>query len=129
MAAVVIGQCLFILCRFRQRTKILEHPCPQLLRAIEDQTLVLMNRGCSLDQVLHGVKLPTELMEKPYLRPVYDDPRFLIRMVWRRYGGWWDGEFDNLLPAPKADQARATWTPNGRGRYSVNAWSQTCRSS
>jgi alkyl sulfatase BDS1-like metallo-beta-lactamase superfamily hydrolase len=80
----------------------------QLLRSIEDQTLALMNRGCSLDQVLHGVKLPTELMEKPYLRPVYDDPRFLIRMVWRRYGGWWDGEFDNLLPAPKADQA-AEW--------------------
>ena len=27
-------------------------------------------------------------------------------MVWRRYGGWWDGEFDNVLPAPRAEQAR-----------------------
>jgi alkyl sulfatase BDS1-like metallo-beta-lactamase superfamily hydrolase len=26
-------------------------------------------------------------------------------MVWRRYGGWWDGEYDTLLPAPKAVQA------------------------
>jgi alkyl sulfatase BDS1-like metallo-beta-lactamase superfamily hydrolase len=76
-----------------------------LLRSIEDQTLALMNRGASLDQVLHGVVLPDELMQKPWLRPVYDDPRFLIRMVWRRYGGWWEGEFDQLLPAPKADQA------------------------
>jgi alkyl sulfatase BDS1-like metallo-beta-lactamase superfamily hydrolase len=78
------------------------------LRTIEDQTLALMNEGVSLDQVLYGVKLPVELMERPYLRPVYDDPRFLIRMVWRRYGGWWDGEFDNLLPAPKSEQA-AEW--------------------
>jgi alkyl sulfatase BDS1-like metallo-beta-lactamase superfamily hydrolase len=29
-------------------------------------------------------------------------------MVWRRYGGWWDGEFDQLLPAPKPEQA-AEW--------------------
>jgi glyoxylase-like metal-dependent hydrolase (beta-lactamase superfamily II) len=72
------------------------------------ETLALMNRGWSLDRVLHGVKLPTDLMEKPYLRPVYDDPRFLIRMVWRRYGGWWDGEFDTLLPAKKAEQG-AEW--------------------
>jgi alkyl sulfatase BDS1-like metallo-beta-lactamase superfamily hydrolase len=77
----------------------------ELLRTIEDQTLVLMNRGLSLDQVLHGVELPDKLMQKPWLRPVYDDPRFLIRMVWRRYGGWWDGEFDQLLPARKAAQA------------------------
>lgn len=77
----------------------------RLLRSIEEQTLALMNRGLSLDQVLHGVKLPEELLQRPYLRPVYDDPRFLIRMVWRRYGGWWDGEFDQLLPAPRAEQA------------------------
>ncbi len=79
-----------------------------LLRSIEDQTLALMNKGWPLDRILHAVKLPWELMQKPYLRPVYDDPRFLIRMVWRRYGGWWDGEFDTLLPATKAEQA-AQW--------------------
>jgi alkyl sulfatase BDS1-like metallo-beta-lactamase superfamily hydrolase len=26
--------------------------------------------------------------------------------VWRRFGGWWDGEPDQLLPAPRAQQAR-----------------------
>lgn len=79
-----------------------------LLRSIESQALALMNRGCSLDEVLHGVSLPATLMDKPYLRPVYDDPRFLVRMVWRRYGGWWDGEYDTLLPAPRAALA-AEW--------------------
>jgi alkyl sulfatase BDS1-like metallo-beta-lactamase superfamily hydrolase len=78
------------------------------LRDVETQALALMNRGCSLDEVLRGVTFPAVLMEKPYLRPVYDDPRFLVRMVWRRYGGWWDGEYDTLLPAPKAAQA-AEW--------------------
>ena len=28
-------------------------------------------------------------------------------MIWRRYGGWWDGEFDNVMPAAKKEQARA----------------------
>ncbi len=78
-----------------------------LLDSIEHQALTLMNRGCTLDQVIHGVDIPAELLERPYLRPVYDHPQFLIRNVWRRYGGWYDGEPDQLLPAPRAEQARA----------------------
>lgn len=77
-----------------------------LLDSIEDQTLELMNQGTSLDHVLHAVEVPERLRDKPYLRPVYDHPQFLIRNVWRRYGGWYDGEPDNLLPAPRAQQAR-----------------------
>ena len=77
-----------------------------VLRSIEDQTLALMNRGYSLDRIMHSVELPEALFEKPYLKPVYDHPQFLIRMIWRRYGGWWDGDFDTLLPAPRSDQAK-----------------------
>ena len=79
-----------------------------LLDAIEDQTLAMMNTGASLDRVLHEVELPAHLADRPYLKPVYDHPQFLVRNVWRRYGGWWDGEPDNLLPAPRAEQA-AEW--------------------
>jgi len=79
-----------------------------LLRSVERQTLAAMNRGLSLDQVMAAVEVPAELTAKPYLRPVYDDPRFLVRMIWRRYGGWWDGEFDRLLPVPRAEEA-AEW--------------------
>ncbi len=78
----------------------------ELLDTIEEQTLALMNRGVPLDRVLHGVEIPERLRQLPYLQPVYDHPQFLVRNVWRRYGGWWDGEFDNLLPAPRAQQAR-----------------------
>jgi alkyl sulfatase BDS1-like metallo-beta-lactamase superfamily hydrolase len=79
-----------------------------LLDAIEEQTLALMNEGRTLDEVLHSVQVPADLLGRPYLRPVYDHPQFLVRNVWRRFGGWYDGEPDNLLPAPRAEQA-AEW--------------------
>jgi alkyl sulfatase BDS1-like metallo-beta-lactamase superfamily hydrolase len=77
----------------------------EVLDAIEEQTLTLMNQGVSLDTVLHEVEVPAHLRDRPYLRPVYDHPQFLVRNVWRRYGGWYDGEPDNLLPAPRRQQA------------------------
>jgi alkyl sulfatase BDS1-like metallo-beta-lactamase superfamily hydrolase len=78
----------------------------ELLDSMEAQTLALMNRGVTLDRVLHEVEVPEHLRELPYLQPVYDHPQFIVRNVWRRYGGWYDGEPDNLLPAPRAAQAR-----------------------
>lgn len=79
-----------------------------LLDSIETQTIELMNLGKPLDEVIHSVEVPAHLRDKPYLQPVYDHPQFLVRNVWRRYGGWYDGEPDNLLPAPRAQQA-AEW--------------------
>jgi alkyl sulfatase BDS1-like metallo-beta-lactamase superfamily hydrolase len=78
----------------------------ELLESLEAQVLAMMNTGCSLDSVLHDVKMPDHLLAKPYLRPVYDHPQFILRNIWRLYGGWYDGEPDNLLPAPRAEQAR-----------------------
>lgn len=77
-----------------------------LLDSIEAQTLALMNEGLPLDRVLHEVQIPEHLCGRPYLRPVYDHPQFLVRNIWRRYGGWYDGEPDNLLPAPRTELAR-----------------------
>lgn len=78
----------------------------ELLESLEAQVLALMNEGAPLDRVLHEVTIPAHLVDKPYLRPVYDHPQFLVRNTWRLYGGWYDGEPDNLLPAPRAEQAR-----------------------
>jgi glyoxylase-like metal-dependent hydrolase (beta-lactamase superfamily II) len=78
----------------------------ELLDSIEAQTLDLMNRGGPLDRALHEVAVPEHLRDLPFLRPVYDHPQFIVRNVWRRFGGWWDGEPDLLLPAPRAQQAR-----------------------
>ena len=76
-----------------------------LLDNLEGQVLALMNAGATLDRVLHEVTIPQHLIAKPYLRPVYDHPQFILRNVWRLYGGWYDGEPDNLLPAPRTEQA------------------------
>jgi alkyl sulfatase BDS1-like metallo-beta-lactamase superfamily hydrolase len=70
-----------------------------LLESLVDQTLALMNAGARLDEAIHTVVPPARLMERPYLRPVYDEPEFVVRAVWRLYGGWWDGNPATLKPA------------------------------
>ncbi|MBI5287498.1 MAG: MBL fold metallo-hydrolase [Chloroflexi bacterium] len=90
----------------------------ELLESLEEQTVALMNQGVTLDTVLHEVKMPDHLLAKPYLRPVYDHPQFILRNIWRLYGGWYDGEPDNLLPAPRAEQARE-WVAMAGGVDSV----------
>ena len=89
-------------------------PCPtppSSSSRSEAQTLALMNVGAPLDRVIHEVEVPAHLGDQPYLRPIYDHPQFLVRNIWRLYGGWYDGEPDHLLPAPRAEQAREwiTW--------------------
>ncbi|MFN7174615.1 MAG: alkyl sulfatase dimerization domain-containing protein [Thermaurantiacus tibetensis] len=70
------------------------------LESLVRQTLDMMNAGARLDDILHAVKVDPALLEKPWLAPVYDDPEFVVRNIWRLYGGWWDGEPANLKPAP-----------------------------
>ncbi len=97
-----------------------------LLETIERQTMTLMNEGKSLDHVIHTVEIPQYLLDKPYLRPVYDHPQFIVRMVWRRYGGWYDGEPDNLLPAPRVQQA-TEWVTLAGGVEAVLARAEMLR--
>jgi glyoxylase-like metal-dependent hydrolase (beta-lactamase superfamily II) len=70
-----------------------------LLESVVSQTLSLMNRGRPLNEIVHAVKLPPTLLERPYLRPVYDDPSFIVRNIWRLYGGWYSGFLPDLRPA------------------------------
>ena len=73
----------------------------ELLEALVDQTLEVMNRGGRLDDAIHSVRPPAALETRPYLRPVYDEPEFIVRNIWRLYGGWWDGNPATLKPAPE----------------------------
>ncbi len=76
------------------------------LDALIEATLERMNRGERLDTILHGVRVPEHLAAKPYLRPTYDHPEFVVRNLWRLYGGWYDGNPAHLLPAPEDELAR-----------------------
>jgi alkyl sulfatase BDS1-like metallo-beta-lactamase superfamily hydrolase len=77
-----------------------------LLDSLVDQTIELMNAGARLDEIIHTVAVPTRLQDRPYLQPVYDEPEFVVRNVWRQFGGWWDGNPATLKPAPEAALAR-----------------------
>ena len=71
-----------------------------VLEKLVQDCLNMMNDGAVLSDLLHTVKVPAAELEKPWLRPLYDEPEFAVRNVWRLYGGWYDGNPANLKPAP-----------------------------
>ncbi len=72
------------------------------LELIVREVIDMMNAGEVLDTIVHSVTVPDDLLSKPYLRPLYDEPEFVVRGVWRQFGGWWDGAPSRLKPAPDA---------------------------
>ncbi|HEX5096885.1 MAG TPA: alkyl sulfatase dimerization domain-containing protein [Acidimicrobiia bacterium] len=76
-----------------------------LLESLLDQTLAMMNDGARLDDIVNTVRAPEHLLARPYLRPVYDEPEFVVRNIWRLYGGWYDGDPSHLKPAPANELA------------------------
>jgi len=74
----------------------------ELLEVLHDETVAMMNAGATLDDIIHSVHAPAHLLERPYLRPVYDEPEFIVRNVWRLYGGWFDGNPARLKPPTDA---------------------------
>jgi glyoxylase-like metal-dependent hydrolase (beta-lactamase superfamily II) len=76
------------------------------LESLVDQVVALMNRGARLDEVIASVAPPAALAARPYLSPVYDEPEFVVRNLYRLYGGWWDGNPAHLKPARDAQLAR-----------------------
>ena len=76
------------------------------LDSLVSQTLALMNAGAGLEQVLGEVRPPAHLAERRYLQPVYDEPDYVVRNLWRLYGGWYDGVPAHLKPAPEAEIGR-----------------------
>jgi alkyl sulfatase BDS1-like metallo-beta-lactamase superfamily hydrolase len=77
------------------------------LESLVQQVLDLMNQGATLDEIVHTVEVPAETLAKPYLRPLYDEPEFVVHNVWRQFGGWWDGAASRLKPARDTEVASA----------------------
>lgn len=71
------------------------------LDALVRDTVAMMNQGARLNDIVHSVKVDPAILERPYLRPLYDEPEFVVRNIWRLYGGWYDGSPANLKPAPE----------------------------
>ncbi len=72
------------------------------LELLTRETLEMMNNGETLDAIVHSVTVPDDLITRPWMQPVYDEPEFVVRNLWRLYGGWWDKNPAHLKPAPEA---------------------------
>ena len=75
------------------------------LESLVDRTIEMMNAGATLDTIIHTVRVDAAVLAKPYLRPFYDEPEFVVHNIWRLYGGWWDGAASRLKPSPDAQVA------------------------
>jgi alkyl sulfatase BDS1-like metallo-beta-lactamase superfamily hydrolase len=94
----------------------------ELLETLMEQTLALMNDGARLDDIVNTVHAPEHLLARPYLRPIYDEPEFVVRNIWRLYGGWYDGDPSHLKPAPAAAlAAELASLAGGAGRLAERA--------
>lgn len=87
--------------RGRERIQKVLNDVASVLELLVEQTLQRMNGGQTLDEILHEVSVPKEELEKPWLRPLYDEPEFVVHNLWRLYGGWYSGDPATLKPAPK----------------------------
>ena len=92
----------------------------EYLEALVSQTRELMNGGARLDEIIHAVRVPEKLAAKPYLRAAYDEPEFIVRNIWRLYGGWWDGDPAALKP-PRADRLASVLAELAGGPHGLAA--------
>ena len=74
----------------------------RVLEDLVERCLDMMNSGATLDDIIHTVVVPADTLARPYLRPLYDEPEFVVRNIWRLYGGWWDANPARLKPPPDA---------------------------
>ena len=84
-----------------------------------------MNAGATLDEIVTAVQVSDDLIRRPWLRPIYDEPEFVVRNVWRLYGGWWDGDPAHLKPPPAGALARELADLAG-GADALAARAQAC---
>lgn len=76
------------------------------LRVIVEQVLQRLNAGEIPEEIFHAVEPDPELATRAYLQPNYDHPKFIVRNLLRLWGGWWNGNAADLLPARWSAQAQ-----------------------
>ncbi len=82
------------------------HDTSRYLRSIVSQVIEGLNAGKRHEEIVASVVIPKDLVEKPYLQPLYDRPEFIARNVLRLYSGWWSGFASELLPAAPEKRAQ-----------------------
>lgn len=89
----------------KERIKTVLTDVAEALEFLVRETILRMNEGARLNEIVHEVKIDQATLDKPYLKPIYDEPEFVVRNIWRMYGGWYDGNPAHLKPAADASLA------------------------
>lgn len=76
-----------------------------LYQYMNDQTLRLINKGYTLDDVGRMVKFPESLSEEWYNSPFYGTVNHNVKAIYQKYIGWYNGnpvDLNKLLPEESA---------------------------
>lgn len=75
----------------------------EVLKLLHERTVEYINKGVDVEQAVAEIELPEHLLNSPFLAPVYGTREFVIRGIYRRYTGWYNGNPTHLAPAPAED--------------------------
>lgn len=79
-----------------------------IIQWTHDQTVRLINRGCTPDEIAARLVLPEHLSSiDPYGRQFYGTVKHVCRNIYNGYLGWFDGDPAHLDPLPPVERARA----------------------
>ena len=68
------------------------------MQYVHDQTVRLMNKGMTPDQIVEELDLPKDLKQSPYLAEFYGTVRYSVRSIFNGYLGWFSGDLADLDP-------------------------------
>jgi alkyl sulfatase BDS1-like metallo-beta-lactamase superfamily hydrolase len=72
---------------------------------LHDQTVRLMNKGYTSEEIAEQIALPDTLAAKPYNRGYYGTMRHNSKAIYQRYLGWYDANPANLNAWPPEEAA------------------------
>ena len=91
-------------------------------QSIFDQTMQALNANLSLEEAAVAVRLPPHLAEDPLLRDHYHRLPWVVKGVYTRYGGWFQGDAATLDPlAPSEEATRIVELGGGADRILASA--------
>lgn len=76
------------------------------IQFVHDQTIRLMNRGLTAQQIAEQVKLPAHLARQSYLHEYYGTVQWSVRAIFDGYLGWFGGNAVDLFPLSQIDHAQ-----------------------
>ena len=83
---------------------------------IQNHVVDCMNKGMLLEETIKSLKMPEELLNSKWLRPLHGHPVFIAYAIYHRYGGYYNGNPAQLLPPAYADISQEVITlANGVG--------------